>query len=46
MIETFGKGVTWPNQKIHDNNYGTVRDNPSGLIWRKNKNRLQQRIWN
>jgi hypothetical protein len=39
------KGVVWPDPRFTDNGDGTVTDNLTGLIWLKNANCFETRIW-
>jgi len=39
------RGVNWPSPRFTDNGDGTVTDNLTGLIWLKNANCFEQRIW-
>jgi hypothetical protein len=39
------KGVAWPNPRFTDNGNGTVTDNLTGLIWLKNANCFEVKVW-
>jgi hypothetical protein len=39
------KGVTWPNPRFTDNNNGTLTDNLTGLVWLKNANCAEEKIF-
>ena len=38
-------GATWPNPRFTDNGNGTVTDNLTGLIWLKNANCFDTKVW-
>ena len=41
----FEKGVAWPNPRFTDNGNGTVTDSLTNLIWLKNANCFETRMW-
>jgi hypothetical protein len=39
------RGIAWPDPRFTGNNNGTVTDNLTGLIWRKNPRRFETSTW-
>ncbi len=39
------KGVIWPNPRFTDNTDGSVADNLTGLVWLKDANCFNTRLW-